>query len=473
LGTANLAAGRFLEQAAFGPTSADIAHVQQVGINNWLTEQFNLPETPITDPGASGAGGLQQLYLNRLAQAPDQLRQKVAFALSQIIVISMNKNIYPDEMIPYMQILSANAFGNYRTILGQISVSSPMGKYLDLAGSMKAGPQGGANENYAREVMQLFSIGLWQLNLDGSQKLDGLGHPIPTYDQTTIQQVAKALTGWIYLNNAWEDFTAPLQPNDANHDMTQKSFLGCTTAPNQTTVQDMNSFLDCLFQHPNVAPFISTRLIRSLVTSNPSPAFIQRVATVFNNNGSGVKGDLKAVVTAILTDPEARNDTAQPTSGRLKDPIFHIVSFARALNGFITPGNGLPWLFSLEGQTPLTPPSVFSFYSPMYHIPKSPLFGPEFQIYTPTESVLRGNFIWEMISNPATDFTLTMTPFTSVAGNLQGMIDAADQALLYGRMPLSMRQSLAKAITAQSDSTSQWQTALYLTALSGFYAVQY
>jgi uncharacterized protein (DUF1800 family) len=473
LGTANLAAARFLEQAAFGPTSADIAHVQQVGINNWLTEQFNLPESPIADPGASGSGGLQQQYLNRLSQAPDQLRQKVAFALSQIIVISMNKNIYPDEIIPYLQILSRNAFGNYRALLGEISVSSQMGKYLDLAGSMKPGPQGGANENYAREVMQLFSIGLWQLNPDGSQKLDGQGHPIPTYDQTTIQQVALALTGWIYLNNAWEDFSAPLQPNDANHDMRQKAFLGCTLPPNQTTVQDMNGFLDCLFQHPNVGPFISTRLIRSLVTSNPSPAYIQRVATVFNNNGSGVRGDLRAVVTAILTDPEARNDTAQPTSGRLKDPIYHIVSFARALNGTITPGNGLPWLFSRMGQAPLTPPSVFSFYSPLYHIPKSPLFGPEFQIYTPTEAVLRGNFIWEIISNPATDFTLNMTPFTSVAGNLQQMIDAADQALLYGRMPQSMRQSLATAIAAQSDATSQWQTALYLTALSGYYAVQY
>jgi len=348
-----------------------------------------------------------------------------------------------------------------------------MGKYLDLARSMKPGPQGGANENYAREVMQLFSIGLWMLNPDGSQQLDGQGHPIPTYNQTTIQQVARALTGWIYLNNAWEDFSAPLQPYEPNHDTGQKTFLGCTLPPNQTTTQDMNGFLDCLYAHPNVAPFISTRLIRSLVTSNPSPAFIQRVSAVFNNNGSGVKGDLKAVVTAILTDPEARNDAAPPSSGRLKDPIYHIAAFSRALNGYINSSNGLPWLFSRMGQTPLTPPSVFSFYSPMYHIPKSPLFGPEFQIYTPTESVLRGNFLWGIISNPSTDFTVNTAPFTSAASNLQQLIDACDQALLYGRMPQSMRQSLANAITAQSDNTSRWQTALYLTALSGYYAVQY
>jgi hypothetical protein len=473
LGTPHLTAARFLEQAAFGPTSADIAHVEQIGINNWLAEQFGMPETPVVDPGGMNSGMLQQQYLNRLSQAPDQLRQKVAYALSQIIVISMNKNIYPDEIVPYLQILSANAFGNYRTLLGQISVSSQMGKYLDLARSMKPGATGGANENYAREVMQLFSIGLWMLNPDGSQQLDGQGHPIPTYNQTTIQQVALALTGWIYLNNAWEDFSAPLQPNDANHDKTQKSYLGCTAPPNQTTVQDMNTFLDCLYAHPNVAPFISTRLIRSLVTSNPSPAYIQRVAAVFNNNGSGVKGDLKAVVTAILTDAEARNDSATPTSGRLKDPIYHMAAFSRALNGYINASNGLPWVFSRMGQAPLTPPSVFSFYSPLYHVPKSPLFGPEFQIYTPTESVLRGNFLWGTLSNPSTDFTINTTPFVSAAGNLQQLIDACDQALLYGRMPQSMRQSLAKAITAQQDPTSQWQTALYLTALSGYYAVQY
>lgn len=473
LGTPNLSAARFLEQAAFGPTTADIAHLKQVGVNAWLTEQFNTPETPIVDPGAMGSGALQSQYLSRLSQAPDQLRQRVAYALSQIIVISMNKNIYPDEIVPYLQILSKDAFGNYRTLLGEISVSSQMGKYLDLARSTKPGPMSGANENYAREVMQLFSIGLYMLNPDGSQQLDALGHTIPTYTQSTIQQVALALTGWIYKNNAWEDFTGPLQPNDANHDTTQKTFLGCTLPANRTTVQDMNGFLDCLFNHPNVGPFLATRLIRSLVTSNPSPAYIQRVAAVFNNNGAGVRGDLRAIVNAILTDAEARNDAAPATSGRLKDPIFHMVSFARALNGTIAPTNGLPWLFTQMAQTPLTPPSVFSFYSPLYRIPKSALFGPEFQIYTPTESVLRGNFIWEIVSNPATDFALSIAPFVAVAGNTPQLIDAVDQALLYGRMPQNMRQSLANAIVAQSDNNSRAQIALYLTALSGLYAVQY
>ena len=385
----------------------------------------------------------------------------------------MNKNIYTDEVLPYLQILSKNAFGNYRTMLGDISVSSQMGKYLDLAHSVKPTAGGGANENYARELMQLFTIGLYNLNPDGSQQLDAQGHPVSTYDQTTIQQVALALTGWTYKNNAWEDFSGPLVPLEANHDTRQKAFLGCTLTANQTTTQDMNSLLDCLFLHPNIGPFISTRLIRSLVTSNPTPAYIQRVAAVFNDNGAGVRGDLKAVVKAILTDAEARNDTPPATAGRLKDPIFHIVSFARALGGNITPGNGLPWLFSRLAQAPLTPPSVFSFFSPMYRIPKTPLFGPEFQIYTPTESVLRANFLWEMVSNPATDFTFDISPFIAVAGNTPQLIDAVDQALLYGRMPQPMRQSLANAIVAQSDNASRAQTALYLTALSGLYAVQF
>ena len=473
LGTPNLSAGRFLEQATFGPTSADLAHLQQIGIDAWLTEQLSMPETQIVDPGAMGSGALQSQYLSRLSQAPDQLRQRVAYALSQIIVISMNKNIYPDEVVPYLQILSRDAFGNYRTLLGEISVSSQMGKYLDLANSTKPGPGGGANENFARESMQLFSIGLNMLNPDGSQQLDAGGNPIPTYTQTTIQQVALALTGWVYPNNAWEDFSGPLVPLEANHDVTQKSFLGCTLPAGQNTTQDMNGFLDCIFNHPNVGPFIATRLIRSLVTSNPSPAYIQRVAAVFNDNGAGVRGDLAAVVKAILTDAEARNDAAPPSSGRLKDPIFHMIAFVRALNGSMSPTNGLPWLFSQMAQAPLTPPSVFSFYSPMYKIPQTPLFGPEFQIYTPTESILRGKFLWEAISNPATDMSPSLAPFTAVAGNTQQLIDAVDQALLYGRMPVTMRQSLANAIVAQSDNNSRVQTALYLTALSGLYAVQY
>ncbi len=471
-GTPNLGAGRFLEQASFGPTPASIAHVKQVGYDAWLTAQFSTPETLITNPAAQSSATVQDQYINRLAAAPDQLRQRVAFALSQIIVISMNKNIYNDEIVPYLQILSRNAFGSYRTLLGEITVSSQMGKYLDLAKSAKPSPAGGANENYARELTQLFTVGLYQLNQDGSTVLDAQNKPVPLYNQTAIQQIALALTGWIYKGNAWEDFSGPMTPLDTNHDFTGKSFLGCTLAAGQNTVTDTNAVLDCLFNHPNSAPFIATRLIRSLVTSNPSPGYIQRIAAVFANNGSGVRGDLKAVVKAILLDSEARNDTATPTSGRLKDPIFHTISFIRSLGGTIGPAAGLSWNYSQMAETPLTPPSVFSFYSPLYRIPRTPNVGPEFQIYTPTESVLRGNFLWYVVSQP-NQFGIDLSQFLNVVGNTPALIDAVDQTLLYGRMPQGVRQSIATAIAAQSDNNGKMQTALYLAALSGYHAIQY
>ena len=478
-GTANLKAGRFLEQAAFGPTPAAMARVNTIGIDAWLNEQFAMPETAISLPASSSTGAVQVEMLWRLSTAPDQLRQRVATALSQLIVISLNKNIYPNEVVPYLQILSADAFGNYRTLLGDIATSAQMGKYLDLANSNKPSGKAGANENFARELMQLFTLGLYKLNLDGSVQLDASGTPIATYDQAMVQQLALAFTGWTYVgpgNNNWENFSGPLQPKNINHDTSAKSLLGCSLAAGQSAAAEMVAALDCVFKHPNVAPFVSTRLIRALVTSNPSPAYVARVATVFNNNGSGVRGDLKLVVRAILLDAEARNDgyaSTSPNSGKLKDPILHVVSLLRALSGGITPGNQLSWNFSRLGEAPLLPPSVFSFYSPLFRIPHSPLAGPEFQIYTPTEAVLRGNFIWALLNTPGTDVVLDVSPLVALGANTAGLIDAVDQALLYGRMPQAMRQSIANAIVAQSDNRQRALIALYLTTLSGYHAVQY
>jgi Protein of unknown function (DUF1800) len=472
LGTPNLSTGRFLEQAAFGPTPPELARVRQMGFEAWLDEQFRMPETLVIEPADNGL--VRQQYLNRLSAAPDQLRQRVAYALGQIFVISMNKNVYPPEVVPYLRILSRNAFGNYRTLLGEISTSSQMGKYLDLANSNKPAAKSGANENYARELLQLFSVGLFRLNPDGSQELDAAGAPIPNYDQATIQQVALALTGWTYPgsgNNNWENFSAPLQPKDLNHDMRPKSFLGCNLPANQSAATDMESVLDCVFKHPSIGPFVATRLIRSLVTSNPSPAYVKRVSAVFANNGSGIRGDLQSVVRAILLDQEARNDKAAPNSGRLKEPIYQTVALVRSLNGRIEPTNTLSWSLSLQAQAPLVAPSVFGFYSPLFRIPNTTLFGPEFQIYSPSEAAQRGNFLWDLISHSSAETALT--PFLSVAGNIAQLVDAIDQTLLYGRMPAPMRQSLANAIATQRDNTSRVQTALHLTILSGYYAVQH
>lgn len=476
-GTANLSAARFLEQATFGPTPADIGRVRQVGMETWLSEQFLMPETAITNPGGQNNGLVQQQYLSRLTTAPDQLRQRVAHVLGSILVISMNKNIYPDEIVPHLQTLSRHAFGNYRQLLGEVAQSSQMGKYLDLANSNK--PMGGAaaNENFARELLQLFSIGLVRLNADGSVQRDGAGAPLPTYDQATVQQVALALTGWTYAgagNNNWENFSGPLVPRDTNHDTRAKSFLGCNLGAGQAAQQDMNAVLDCVFNHPNTAPFVATRLIRGMVTSNPSSAYIQRVAAVFANNGSGARGDLRAVVRAVLMDPEARLDAANANSGRLKEPLLQVTSFLRAVGGRINPTNGLAWEFSRMAQTPLTPPSVFSFYSPLFRLPgNANLFAPEFQIYNPSEATLRGNFLWRVLTNPGSDMQLNLGPFMTVAADTAALINLVDQTLLWGRMPAAMRQSLANAIAAQPDAQQRVYTALYLTTLSGLYAVQF
>ena len=444
----DLHAGRFLEQAAFGPAPADLAFIHQNttgtqdGIDVWLANQMATAPSIIAVPASYS--NVQSDTLHRMATAPDQLRQKMAWALGQFLVISMNKNIYPDEYVPYQQILSQDAFGNFRTLLWDITVSPQMGKYLDLANSNKAGVGSGANENFARESMQLFTIGLNMLNPDGSAQLDSHGNPIPTYLQPDIVHHAAALTGWTYPTapgatpqpNNFEGFTASvMETREANHDTTAKTLInGCSLPANQTVAQDTNGVLDCLFNHPNTGPFVATRLIRFLVTSNPTPGYIQRVASVFNNNGSGVRGDLKAVLTAILKDPEARQDTVTSDAsgpyymlnggkvyynpGRLKDPICFIVGFVRAMNGTIPPGTIIPYNFVAMGETVNQPASVFGYFSPLYHLPLNPaLFGPEYQIYTPTESVEEANLVQTIVTQPASDPSIDLSAFNAVVAN--------------------------------------------------------
>lgn len=475
-GPIDLASVRLLDQATFGPTTADVARLKSLGVTGWLSEQFGMPETAIADPGHNGNSQMQAQYLARLWTAPDQLRQRVAYALAQILVISMNKNNYPEQVVPLQQILSRNAFGNYRTLLGEVAISSPMGKYLDMANSNKPSPASSANENFPRELLQLFSIGLVRLNADATPMLDARAQPIATYSQAEVQQLALALTGWTYAgsgNNNWENFNGPLVPRDVNHDARAKSFLGCSLPANQTAQQDLNAALDCVFKHPNVGPFVSLRLIRQMVKSNPSPAYVARVSAVFDNNGSGVRGDLRALVRSILTDSEARSDSVSGISGRLRDPVQHLGALLRQLGGTVAATNQLSWELFQSGEAPLSPPSVFGFYSPLFRVPQTLLAGPEFQIYSPTEAVLRGNLFWRVLTQPGGDFALSLAPFTAVAANTTALIDKVDGVLLYGRMPAGMRRVLATAIEAQGDNTQRVLIALYLAVLSGQHAVQF
>lgn len=477
-GPADLASARWLDQATFGPTPTELLRFKTLGAANWLAEQLAMAETPIAVPASGDNRLVAGQWLNRLSAAPDQLRQRVVYALSQFIVVSANKNPYAQETAPFLQILSRNAFGNYRTLLAEVTQSPQMGKYLDLANSNKPAAGSSANENYPRELLQLFSIGVVRLNNDGTPQLDSLGRPVPTYTQDEVQQLALALTGWTYAGpgtNNWENFSGPMVPRDVNHDLRAKRFLGCSLPANQGTVADLNAALDCVFQHPNVAPFVSLRLIRQLVKSNPSPAYVARVSAVFNNNGSGVRGDLKAVVRSILTDTEARDDSTSATGGRLRDPVQQVTALVRSLGGSIPASHLMGWDLGRAGQAVLAPASVFGFYSPLFRVPGNPaLAGPEFQIYTPTEAVIRGNLMYELISNPGSSATLNLAPFIAVAGSTAALVDKVDQALLHGRMPAGLRSIVAAQIELMgSDTTARVHAALYFTALSGLHAVQH
>jgi uncharacterized protein (DUF1800 family) len=434
------AAVRFLQQAAFGP-NGDFRNVREVmkkGYENWLRDQFTRPV------------GLQQPYLDHLkrlrhgkvyAEAKaiswwnramddsgksDPLRQRIGFALSEIFVISDHLEELgnePSGMLNYYDVLLKGAFGNYRVLLFIVGTHPCMGIYLNHLGNEKGDPAAGtfADENFAREIMQLFSIGLWELNIDGTQKLDATGQPIPTYDNSTIAHMARVMTGFSFGGPKAkeffyppENFNAPMRMWDEFHDLGEKTLLNGVQLPGRTAsdpdtgtagMADFNAAIDCLFHHPNTAPFICKQLIQKLVTSNPSPAYVARVAEKFVNNGSGVRGDLQAVVRAILMDSEARNlPVGSITAGKLKEPYLQTVNLARAFNA--KAGNGiyaLKYLEDVHFQQPLSAPSVFNFFKPGYApagpIAESGLVAPEFQIMNAVTALRLPNYYLSALRN--------------------------------------------------------------------------
>ncbi len=482
------AARRFLEQAAFGPTPADALHVQQVGFQGWLNEQFAMPAVSNYNV-ASSQGGLPQVFLANAVTNPDQLRQRLAFAWSEIFVTSVNKLIWDQAVGYYQQMLLNDAFSNYRQILGDVTLSPGMGQYLDMANNAKANPAQNfvANENYAREVLQLFSIGTKALNPDGTTQFDSNNLPVPTYSQFTVTEFARVFTGWGYAGTYWGAYpnqAGPMMPFPSMHDTGAKTLLNGYVSPaGVSTQQDLNNALDNIFNHPNVGPFIGTGLIQKLVKSNPSPAYVQRVAAVFANNGQGVRGDMKAVITAILLDPEARaNDNGgndQISDGHLQEPALFVAGMVRAFGGQMTTGNYYTYDLATLNQDIFNSPSVFNYYSPFFHAPGTGLFGPEFQINTPNNSILRANLIGGMFNaynspiqtyGPGT--TVDLTPFMSLAGNPSSLADALDLTLTHGTMPAAMKQMVINAITADTGgSASRLETGCYLILTSGYYNV--
>jgi uncharacterized protein (DUF1800 family) len=474
--------GRFLDQASFGPTPASMARVKQLGIPAYIDEQLAMPESPLpTLTTATRDANINAFFANQLG-GNDQLRQRVLYALSEVVVISRNKNVNGDMLVPWLQILSRNAFGNYRTLLGDITLDASMGMYLDMVNSAKPGLSGGANENYPRELMQLFSIGLVQLNPDGSTKVDAANKPIPTYTQTDVAQLARAFTGWTY-NNSTNAPTATGQrgsyypgamvPVASYHDTTAKTILGKSIPANQSPKQDVDAALDILFQHPNVGPFMATRLIRALVTSNPSPQYIQRIAAKFDDNGLGVRGDLGAVVKAILLDPEARNDTPPATFGRLRTPVQETIAMSRALGVPLPAASQINYLFAGMGEDELGAPSVFGHYSPSFRIPKTTLFGPEFQIYTATESINRANFLYTLWFGSGGTLHPSLASYAAVAADPVALTSAVNNALLYTRMSATTRTAIQQSLPLMYDNQQRVLSALYLTVTSGEFLVQH
>lgn len=469
----------FLEQATFGPTAADVAAVQQMGREAWLDEQLAMDATPIA---GSTEGNIvrNQLFLN-MANAPDQLRQRTIFALSQLIVVSASKTGSGAELTPWVQLLSRNAFGSYRTLLREVTVSPTMGKFLDMAYSKKASTTSSPNENYPRELMQLFSIGLWDLNQDGTVKVNALGQPTPSYSQDILKEIARALTGWTFPTKQGaqprdsnpEYFVGDMIPRANTHDTGAKALFGGVVLPaNQSTTLDMDAVVDNIFNHPNVPPFVATRLIRSLVTSNPSPAYIWRVANAFANNGAGERGDLKAVLRAVLLDPEAANFSAE--DGRLKDPILHALGLGRALGAQINP-DGFNYVLSNLNERVLTSPTVFNFFSPIAPLPGHlDLFGPEFQIYPPALAIQRANFIYNIVNGGFnSSFMVNLAPFTAVAASAPALVEKVNQTLMFGRMSSELGELIVAATNAvpASDTRQRAVGALYLAAISSEYSV--
>jgi uncharacterized protein (DUF1800 family) len=515
-------AARLLEQATFGVTASDVAHLQSVGITTYLDEQVAAPVTqytgysytphtppatcvydPATPTDASSICARTQytpfqvqrdFFTHALINA-DQLRQRVAFALSQIFVVSSVEIDEAYGMAAYQNMLLTDALGNYRTLLLDVSLSPVMGHYLDMANNDKPNPVNGTtpNENYAREVLQLFSIGLYALNADGTQQLDSSGAPIPTYTQDAIEGFSAVFTGWTYppIAGAASKWTNPLNYNGvmvafANHhdDTDPKPLLsGYTVPPNQTPAQDLADALDNIFNHPNVGPFIGKQLIQHLVTSNPSAAYVARVAAVFANDGSGARGNLAAVVRAILTDTEARGDQAAADDfGRLREPALFITSTLRSLGGK-SDGVYLRNASSSMGQPMFSPETVFNFYPPSYAIPGTQTLAPEFGIDNAATALARANFLNTMImqSGAAADPTVPGSTGTSISlaafastTDPASLIAQLNQTLMHGSLSADASNVILGAVNAvtSADTTAAVRTAAYLILSSGQYQVE-
>ncbi len=506
---------RLLDQATFGPTAATITSVQSQGLAPWVDAQLATPTTgyaAIAYIDANSAVGcptgsastcardnysafpVQAQFFRNALTGSDQLRQRVALAYSQIFVTS-SIDIKPTYGVRnYQQMLLDNAFVNYRQLLERVTLHPAMGDYLDMVNNDKPSATVQANENYAREVLQLFSIGLSKLNADGTTVNDANGVPVPSYDLGVVQAFARAFTGWTYAplpsaTSKWTNpvnYSADLVSFDAHHDVAAKTVLnGQVLAAGQTASKDLSDALDAIYNHPNVGPFIGRQLIQALVTSNPTPAYVARITAVFNNNGAGVRGDMKAVVRAILLDSEARGAAkTDSTFGKLRDPSVYAVAVARAFGG-TSDGVYLNAQSAAMGQSVFTPGSVFSFYPPDYALPASAtLEAPQFGVENTTTSVARFNYAYALLNTTngiAADTTVTgstgtqvdLSSLVALAGTPSAMVDQLDATMTHTTMTATEKTAIVNAVSAvaATDTLGRARMAAYLFAVSPRYLI--
>jgi uncharacterized protein (DUF1800 family) len=525
-----VAAARFLQQVSFGPTPRDIDRVQRLGFSGWLNDQMS--NQPLTlhrlyqdqifndfnnghtdhsyvmnnESGLVDGYNITTSFARAAIGAPDQLRQRVAFALSQSLVVSRREILLAKNaraLTGYYDVLVRNAFGNYYDLLREVAFHPVMGIYLSHLGNQQAHPDINQypDENFARELMQLFTIGLWQLETNGLRKLDDAGQPIPTYNNRQVTEFARVFTGFWYGGQRWgvgggaeNDFLVPMGLCAEKHDFGSKALLDGFVVPARSpsvdnAIRDVDDALRNVFEHPNTAPFVCRQLIQFLVTSNPSSNYVARIAAIFADNGAGIRGDLGAVVRAILLDQEARDASwpeAAPEFGRLKDPLQRAMGLARVERMF-THTNLVWWMtrefYRSSSQEPLDAPNVFNFYRPHYQPPglltEHGLVGPAFQILDGFTSIAFPNKLWEITeSGLMREDTYSFPPDYSdllrLAGDSSALTDELNLLFCSGSMSPTTRGIIINAVEQMplNEPLARIRLAVYLAAASPEGAIQ-
>jgi uncharacterized protein (DUF1800 family) len=502
------AAARLLDQATFGPRLSDIQQAQQLGLDGYLTQQFSLPVTKLAAIPAipirvcTSADLIpceQSEWWQAVLTAPDQVRMRVAFALSEIFVVSTNA-VDARAVASFQNTLAADAFGNWATLMKDVTLSPAMGAYLNMLNSAKAPAGQIANENYARELMQLFTTGIDELNPDGTLVLDANGNPVPVYTETQVEAFARVYTGWTYSKsdgtspasfpNPTPNYTMPMAAVESAHDMTSKTLLsGTVLPPAQTAEQDLAEALANLFAQPNVGPFVCRQLIQHLVSSQPSPAYVARVAAVFANDGHGVRGNMQAVIRAILEDTEARAGDTNPNAdgGHLREAMLWTANVLRNLGAVNTSSGALDYsslsgYTSALGEEPYSAGSVFNFFTPEYLIPGSSTNAPEFGQENTASTILRLSLADSVVHSEVSNFKIDLSATSPLgqqaswsgvaAVDAGALVDQLGLMFLHGQMPAAMRTAIVNQVAGISDVGQRVRVAAYLVITASQYKVE-